>query len=107
MPFCLNDRLKGTRQFEVSNFVFHSIKKGKKYCIKSFREYLIERFSAVLNVQHCYSIFLLIDEFYLIYDDFFFKFTNEQRLANFDVFNWTKNADFKFAICAQINMSFT
>ena len=29
-------------------------------------EYSIEKFSEVLNVQHRYSIFLLIDEFYLV-----------------------------------------
>ena len=32
----------------------------------SLREYSIERFSEVLNVQHHYSTFLLIDEFYLV-----------------------------------------
>ena len=33
--------------------------------IKSFGEYSVERFSEVLNVQHHYSTFLLIEEFYL------------------------------------------
>ena len=42
------------------NKIFKKISK-----IKSFWEYSIERFSEVLNVQHRYSIFLLIDEFYL------------------------------------------
>ena len=54
-----------------------------KYKIKSFWEYLTERFSEVLNVQHHYSVFLLIDEFYLVTFDLFFKFINEQRLASF------------------------
>jgi hypothetical protein len=38
----------------------------KKVKTKSFKEYLIERFSEVLNVQHHISIFLLIDKFYLV-----------------------------------------
>ena len=41
-------------------------KEIKKIENKSYWEYLIERFSEVLNMQHRYSIFLLIDEFYLI-----------------------------------------
>ena len=49
--------------------------------IKSFREYSMERFSEVLNVQHHYSIFLLIDGFYLVTAGLFFKSTNEQRLV--------------------------
>ena len=54
-----------------------------KYKIKSFWEYLTERFSEVLNVQHHYPVFLLIDEFYLVTLDIFFKFVNEQRLESF------------------------
>ena len=42
-------------------------------------EYLIERFSEVLNVHHHYSIFLLIDEFYLVSYSWT-KFTNEKDL---------------------------
>ena len=52
-----------------------------------FQEYLTERFSEVLNVQHHYSVFLLIDEFYLVTLDIFFKFINEQRLASFNFAN--------------------
>ena len=54
-----------------------------KYKIKSFWEYLTERFSEVLNVQNHYPVFPLIDEFYLATLDFFFKFINEQKTCKF------------------------
>ena len=48
----------------AGKFVFNN-KNVYKIRIKSFKEYSVERFSEVLNVQHHYSTFLLIDEFYL------------------------------------------
>ena len=44
-------------------------------------EYLLERFSEVLNVQHHYSSFLLINEFYLVY------FLEQNSLMNKDYLN--------------------
>ena len=46
-----------------------------KEIINSHKEYLIERFSEVLNMQHRYSIFLLISVFPLL------KYSNEQTIA--------------------------
>ena len=46
-----------------------------KKIINSLKEYSIERFSEVLKVQHCYSIFLLISVFPLL------KCTNEQTIT--------------------------
>ena len=49
----------------TGKFVFDKKEIVYQIGIKSFKEYSVERFSEVLNVQHHYSTFLLIDEFYL------------------------------------------
>ena len=47
--------------------------------MNSLKEYSIERFSEVLNVQHYYSIFLLISVFPLL------KYSNEQTITTLNL----------------------
>ena len=59
-------------------------------------EYLIERFSEVLNVQHHFSIFLLIDGFYLVILSSLNPSMNKNLLCFFLIINFEKTADFEY-----------
>ena len=50
----------------VNNITCVLVLLSRGYILKPSIEYLLERFSEVLNVQHHYSSFLLIDEFSLL-----------------------------------------